>query len=75
VETTTSYGYDALGRLVTVSQAWGGGGGGTVVTNYGYDVQDHLSSVTDGEGKVTRYGTSDGDLLLREMSPVTGVVR
>ncbi|NJL27104.1 MAG: hypothetical protein HC897_04065 [Thermoanaerobaculia bacterium] len=37
-----------------------------------YDVQDHLSKVTDGEGGVTSLETSDRDLQVREVSEVSG---
>jgi RHS repeat-associated protein len=70
---TTEYEYDELDRLTTVTQPWGGGGGGDVVTSYGYDVQDHLTQVTDGEGTVTGYVYSDRDLLTQETSEVSGV--
>ncbi len=43
---TTSYSYDELDRIVTVSQPFGGAAGGLAVTTFGYDVQDHRSSVT-----------------------------
>lgn len=75
VQTTTSFGYDALDRLTSVSQTWGGAGGGTVTTSYGFDAQDHLSSVLDAEGNATTFLTSDRDLLTREVSPVTGTSR
>ena len=68
-----SYFYDELNRLETVQQPWGGAGGGTVQVDYGYDVQDHLASVTDGEGNVTTYTTSDRDLMTEEQSPVSGI--
>jgi RHS repeat-associated protein len=70
---STSYSYDPLNRLAQVLQPWGGAGGGTAVTTYGYDLQDHLSSVTDSERNQTTYVTSDRDLLTRQTSPVTGV--
>ena len=50
---TRVYTYDELDRLTSVTEPWGGAGGGSVVTSYGYDVQDHLVSVTDGEGSTT----------------------
>ncbi|MDX1998419.1 MAG: hypothetical protein SF066_11940 [Thermoanaerobaculia bacterium] len=68
----TRYTYDALSRLAVLTQSWGGAGGGSVVTTYGYDVQDHLASVTDGEGSVTSYVYSDRDLMTSEVSPVSG---
>ncbi len=71
---TTSYAYDALNRLTTVTQAWTPAGGtpGTAVTTYSYDVQDHLTGVTDAEGNPTTYVDSDRDLLTQEDSLVSG---
>ena len=70
---STEYEYDELDRLTDVIQPWGGTGGGNVTTTYGYDVQDHLVSVTDAEGNVTTYEFSDRDLLTVEDSPVSGL--
>jgi YD repeat-containing protein len=67
---TTSYTYDALDRLTEVSQPWAGGG--TAVTGYSYDIQDHLVAVTDAEANTTSYTYSDRDLLTQEVSPVSG---
>ncbi len=69
---TSVYGYDALNRLSTVTQPWAGTGGGTVVTSYTYDVQDHLASLTDGEGNETTWVYSDRDLMTSEVSSVSG---
>lgn len=75
---STTYEYDALDRLITVAQPWGGSGGGSVETSYSYDVQDHLVAVNDGErngtatGNVTTYVYSDRDLMTTESSPVSG---
>jgi len=69
---TQRYTYDALDRLISVTQPWGGAGGGDVVTTYAFDVQDHLVSVTDGEGNETTYIYSDRDLLTQESSSVSG---
>jgi RHS repeat-associated protein len=69
---STEYAYDELDRLGTVTQPWGGSGGGTVVTSYEYDVQDHLVEVTDGEGTVTSYVYSDRDLMTSQVSEVSG---
>ncbi len=56
--------------MASVSQAWQPPGGtpGTVVTTYSYDVQDHLTGVTDAEGNTTTYVYSDRDLLTYEQS-------
>ncbi len=69
---TQTYAYDDLGRLASLTQPWTGAGGGTAVTHYAYDVQDHLNQVTDAEGNLTLYTYSDRDLLTREESPVSG---
>ena len=55
------YAYDSLNRLTSVTQPWTGAGGGTAVTSYGYDFQDHMTQVTDAEGNVTTYTYSDRD--------------
>ncbi len=62
----TLYAYDALNRLDTITQPWGGAGGGSAITDYGYDAQDHLTSVEDAEGNITAYQYSDRDLLTRQ---------
>ena len=69
---TQLYAYDSLNRLISVTQPWTGPGGSTAVTTYGYDVQDHLTSVTDAEGNTTTYTYSDRDLMTQEVSPVSG---
>ncbi|HSM51012.1 MAG TPA: RHS repeat-associated core domain-containing protein, partial [Thermoanaerobaculia bacterium] len=70
---STTYAYDAIGRLIATTQPWGGAGGGTVTTSYSYDVQDHLVRVIDGEGTETLYEYSDRDLLTAEESEVSGL--
>src|SRR5829696_835425 len=52
---TQLYAYDSLNRLSAVTQPWTGTGGGTAVTSYLYDLQDHLARVTDAEGNATSY--------------------
>ena len=69
---SSSFVYDELNRLTEVNQPWGGAGGGDVVVEYGYDVQDHLTSVNDGEGTLTAYEYSDRDLMTQEISEVSG---
>jgi RHS repeat-associated protein len=68
---TQHYEYDFLNRVESVTQPWGGAGGGTAVTGYTYDVQDHLETVTDANGNVTTYTWSDRDLMTEEDSPVS----
>ena len=69
---TQAYAYDALKRLTSLTQPWGGAGGGAAVTSYGYDVQDHLNKVTDAEGNVTSYSYGDRDLMTAQVSPASG---
>jgi RHS repeat-associated protein len=69
---TSAYSYDALDRVISVTQPFGGAAGGTSVTTYGYDVQDHLTSVTDAEQNTNTYLYSDRDLMTSETSPVSG---
>jgi RHS repeat-associated protein len=69
---TQTYAYDGLNRLASLTQPWGGAGGGTTVTTYGYDVQDHLNKVTDAEGNVTTYTYGDRDLMTIQVSPASG---
>ncbi len=67
---TQLYAYDALNRLTTLTA--GPTTANAAATNYTYDVQDHLASVTDAEGNATTYTYSDRDLLTQEVSPVSG---
>lgn len=69
---TQTYAYDSLNRLSSLTQPWGGTDGGTAVTAYGYDVQDHLNQVTDAEGNVTNYTYGDRDLMTSQVSPASG---
>ena len=77
---TQVYAYDALDRLARLRQPWPEYAAGwddpdpanEAVTDYGYDVQDHLTSLTDAEGNTTSYVYSDRDLLTEEVSPVSG---
>jgi YD repeat-containing protein len=62
--------YDALNRLTTTTV--GPGTAGSAATAYTYDVQDHLSTVTDAEGNLTTYTYSDRDLLTQQVSLVSG---
>jgi len=72
LDPSTTYFYDEINRMTAVEQPWGGSGGGTVTTAYEYDVQDHLTKVTDGEGTVTSYVYSDRDLMTQQTSEVSG---
>jgi len=69
---TQSYSHDSLNRKVTMTEAWGGAGGGTASTSYAYDIQDHLASVTDPNGNATTYTTSDRDLVTSKNDIISG---
>ena len=69
---TAVYAYDVLNRRTSMTQPWGGAGGGNAVSSYTYDVQNHLASMTDAEGNPTTYTTSDRDLVTQEVSNVSG---
>ena len=56
-----------------MTQPWTGAGGPAAVTSYSYDLQDHLTAVTDAEGNTTTYTYSDRDLMTQQTSPVSGV--
>ncbi len=65
----TSYEYDELKRLTTVSQTVGVD---AVNTEYGYDHQDNLSSVMDPNSFTTTYTSHDMGWRLQTISPDTG---
>jgi RHS repeat-associated protein len=64
--------YDAAGRLSKVTQALSTATGGTITTQYGYDINGNLTSVTDPNGNVTSYVYDDFGQLISQVSPVTG---
>ena len=68
------YTWDSLDRLTAVSVPWAGAGGGAAVTGYGWDVQDHLTRVTDAEGNVTTFTYGDRDLMTEQLSPAAGAL-
>lgn len=65
----TTFGYDELKRLTTVTQTVAPD---TLTTTYGYDRQDNLSSVTDPNGFPTTYTNGDMGWRLSTVSPDTG---
>jgi RHS repeat-associated protein len=67
--------YDALNRLIRITdpQLAGAPAAGTI--GYGYDTQDNLASVTDQRGLVTHYGYSGFDELKTLTSPDTGITQ
>jgi RHS repeat-associated protein len=64
----TSYAYDVMNRLVTVTQP------GSIVTGYTYDGHGNLQSVTDAENHTTTYQYDDMARLVSTTSPDTGTV-
>jgi RHS repeat-associated protein len=71
----TLYAYDALDRLVSVTQTLASAAGGVVTTSYAYDLMDDLGSVTDPNGNVTTYRHDDFQRMQQQTSPVSGVTR
>lgn len=68
----TTYRYDPVNRLVQVIQTLAGATGGTIATQYAYDLHSNLVSVTDPNGNVTTYSFDDFDRMKQQVSPVTG---
>lgn len=69
---STLYDYDPLGRLQTVTQKMPLAGKPDVVTVYGYDAHDNLTTLTDPNGNVTTWVWDDFRRLQSQASPVTG---
>jgi RHS repeat-associated protein len=68
----TLYAYDSLKRLTTVTQKRTIVPGSDVVTQYAYDLQDNLTSVTDPNGNVTSFAYDDFRRMQTQTSPVSG---
>lgn len=68
----TIYAYDFLNRLKTVTQKRTIVPGPDVLTQYAYDVQDNLNSVTDPNGNITTYAYDDFKRVQKQISPVSG---
>ena len=68
----TSYTYDPAARLASVLQTLSTAAGGQITTRYAYDVQGHLTSVTDPNGNITTYVYDDFGQMLQQNSPVSG---
>ena len=71
----THYDYDALRRLSSITHDVGGSSpsSANALTQFGYDIQDNLVSVTDPNGGETGYVYDDLGNLLSQESPDTGV--
>lgn len=81
---TSVYRYDDLDRIKSVTQGWAPSGATCDVLStvpdpdcytvaYGYDAQDHLVQVIDGEGNETALEYSDRSLLTSQTSSASGV--
>ncbi len=71
---TTSYGYDALKRLISTTQDLGGSDPTTqnALTQYAYDSHDDLIRVIDPDNHATNYSYDDLGDLISTTSPDTG---
>jgi RHS repeat-associated protein len=67
-----TFNYDLAGRKIGETRFLSGSSGG-VVSTYGYDLHDNLSTLTDPNGNVTSYHHDDFDRVAVETSPVAGV--
>jgi RHS repeat-associated protein len=72
-EANTTYKYDPAGRVSMVQQTLAGAPDGFITTNYSYDTDGNLKSVTDPNGNVTTYQYDDFGEMTQQTSPVTGV--
>ena len=72
---TTDYSYDALKRLLQISQDHNGSNSQTsnTQTSFVYDVQDRVKEVTDARGNKTKYSYDDLGNLTKLESPDTGI--
>jgi len=72
----SQYNYDSLKRLTSITQDQGGTNPATAnaLTQFTYDVQDNLISVTDANSGITDYVYDDLGNLLSSTSPDTGNV-
>jgi RHS repeat-associated protein len=68
----TTNAYDPAGRLSKVTQVLSSAPGGTINTQYGYDIDGNLTAVTDPNGNVTSYVYDDFGQMIKQVSPVTG---
>ena len=68
----TTNGYDALHRLVTVTQPSPGGSQPAPVTGYAYNGQDQLTQVTDPRSLITTYAINGLGDTTQQVSPDTG---
>src|SRR5262249_4834512 len=69
---STLYKYDTLNRLIRVTQTLSGAPGGTIATQYSYDLHGNLVSVTDPNNNVTSYIFDDFGRIQSQVSPVSG---
>jgi len=68
----TTYKYDPLRRLSSVTQTLSSAAGGAITTSYSYDNSGNLIAVTDPNGNTTSYVYDDFGAMVSQNSPVTG---
>lgn len=68
----TTYKYDPVNRLSLVTQKLSTAPGGTITTQYAYDLHGNLTTVTDPNGNITTYAFDDFGRMKQQVSPVTG---
>jgi RHS repeat-associated protein len=68
----TTYRYDALNRLLDVTQTLSSAPGGSIITRYAYDLNGNLTSVGDPNGNGTFYTFDDFGHMTQQISPITG---
>jgi RHS repeat-associated protein len=71
----TTYAYDPAGRVATVTQTLSTASGGSITTQYSYDIHGNLTGVTDPNGNLTQYTFDDFGRIMTQVSPVTGTTR
>ena len=65
----TDYEYDALNRLITVTQP------GSLITSYDYDLHGNLKSVMDANNNETTFIYDDMGRVMQTTSPDTGTAK
>lgn len=73
----TEFEYDALNRLVRVTESDPDGPGllASPVTSFGYDATGNLSSITDARGHISQYEYDEKDRLLSSTDALNGITQ
>lgn len=66
---TTSFGYDSINRLISVSQPYSAVD--SIDTQYGYDAAGNLTQQVDGRGNATQYEYNEWGLATKLIEPAT----